>query len=273
MTQDYSNYRDEWRESGDPRWAWRVMRTCIERGDPFPDWCLDYLRGVADGIEKAKDDMRAALPRILNFLKGPGRRPHRRDGPRIDRHDSAGKARGKTARLHRDGYSNYRDEWRESGDPRWAWRVVRTCIEWPEPFPDWCLDYLHAVAEGIEKAKNDIRAALPRILGFPKGPGRRCDALRIEQFAVEFMLLVLRGNSPGKARGEAAGLCGMGNDDKELAKYLRNFFNVKSLPTRSQERRWKLIILQWCINHPDCFKRYPKLSQPEQDGKSAFDFR
>jgi hypothetical protein len=174
-----------------------------------------------------------------------------------------------------DDYSNYRDEWHE-GDPRWVWRVMRTCIEKREPFPDWCLDYLSAVADGIEKAKDDMRAALPRILGFPKGPGRRRhnrDALRIEKFAAEFMLLVMCGVSPGHARWEAARLQGKGSDDKELAKCLREFFNLKSLPTRSQEWRWKLIIMQWCLHHPDYSKRYPKLPQPGEDGKPAFDFR
>jgi hypothetical protein len=176
-----------------------------------------------------------------------------------------------------DAYREFEAYWKKEGDSRWVWRVMRTCIHRKEPIPNWCLDYICNVAEGIEHATGDRGRALLGVLGLPKGKGRpRGAELRIERFAAEFMKLVMKGMSPGRARAEAASLHGIGTDSE--VQYLRNFFRLKSLPTSDAATRWKLIFLDHCLHNPMFRSRYPDaapLGAPDKDGKRkpAFDFR
>jgi hypothetical protein len=98
-----------------------------------------------------------------------------------------------------------------------------------------------------------------------RGPKRKDNALRIEQFAVEFVLGVLAGESSGNARRKAAEKTKMGMDDDELATHLRKFFDLKELPYANEEWMWKGIAANWVLRHPDYRERYPKLP-------SALDF-
>jgi hypothetical protein len=85
------------------------------------------------------------------------------------------------------------------------------------------------------------------------------DALRIEQFAVEFILGVFAGELSGNARRKAAEKTKMETDDKELATHLRKFFGLKELPGANEDWMWKGIAANWVLSHPDLGKRYPKL--------------
>jgi hypothetical protein len=178
-----------------------------------------------------------------------------------------------------DAYREFEAHWKKTDDARWVWRVMRHCVHQKEPIPKWCLDYICNVADGIDGTKNDNRKALPGILGFPKGRGRKrstIDELRIERFAADFMKLVLKGTSPGRARNQAAGLHGIGTDSE--VQYLRDFFSLKTLPRSDAAGQWKRIFMHHCLHNPMFRSRYPDaapLGPLDEDGKQAppFDFR
>jgi len=54
----------------------------------------------------------------------------------------------------------------------------------------------------------------------------------------------------------------------EQTKYLREFFELESLPKHSLVQHWNMIIATWLTNnHPAYIDRYPDLPKP------PFDFR
>jgi hypothetical protein len=167
-----------------------------------------------------------------------------------------------------DPYEIYRAEWRRTDDPRWIWRVIKTCIREQEPFPEWCLDYLDQVATGLEKIRRDIGRELPMVLGFSAKRGPRLSkerALRREIFIVEFMRQVLRGVDAQKARAAAAAtIKGYPKDREELSKQVREFFELEELPSKRLE--WWQIIGNFLATRPWFFERYPDL-------RELFDFR
>jgi len=164
-----------------------------------------------------------------------------------------------------------RIEWERTGDPRWVWRAVRHCIHHREPLPDWALNYLGRCAEAIENIKGDYGRGLHRALEFSPKSGRKRKNeidLTTEQFAIAFTKAILKGDSADKARAEASGQVDgpKGKDDKDLTKRLREFFDLRALPKRSEQWRWKLIVSTWLLNHPHYVERYPDLPR-------KFDFR
>jgi hypothetical protein len=160
-------------------------------------------------------------------------------------------------------YEQYEAEWHRTDDPRWIWRVIKTCIHNREPLPDWCLDYLDRVATAIEKIKGDTGRELPFALGFSQKRGPRLTAERAmerEQFFVEFMRQVLSGVPAQKARNAAAAtIKGYPTDPAELSKQVREFFGRKVLP--SKRIQWWEIVGNFLAAHPQFLERYPDLRE------------
>jgi hypothetical protein len=158
--------------------------------------------------------------------------------------------------------------WVKTGDPRWVWRAIRSAVHCGD-LPDWTLNYLFDVAAGIEKAGGEAGRELHSILKFPSKPGPLRSVkqeLQIERFAVGFMRRVLKGETPGKARAEAARLEGMTGDQEQLAMRLRDFFDLESLPQSSLDQSWRMIIATWLMNHyPAYVERFPDLPRPPFD--------
>ena len=168
-----------------------------------------------------------------------------------------------------DEFVRLQVQWEKTGDPRYVWRTIATCAVEDVSMPMFARKYLISVAKGIEDIKGDIGRGLRDILQFSKKPGRRRTVeldLNDEKFVVDFMRQILNGVSAGKARENAASASGMGADDKELTRRLKSFFGLKTLPAKIEQRRWKLIVATWLLNHPHYVERYPNLP-------TIFDFR
>jgi hypothetical protein len=88
-----------------------------------------------------------------------------------------------SALLHNPaaGITLYLTMWKLTQHPAYAWRVIGICAEKGIPMPPEITTYLGGVAARMEGAKqaSDLRAVLPKIMGFPakekKGPGKPLD--------------------------------------------------------------------------------------------------
>jgi hypothetical protein len=157
-----------------------------------------------------------------------------------------------------DEFIKLRVLWEKTGDLRYVWRVVATCLRGEAAMPPWVENYLIDVAAGIEAGKFPQRK---------QGAPRQIDSLADERFGIAFIREILKdGATAGKARESAAIAVGLSPDGKELSQKLKDFFDLDALPDGQQQGRWKHIVVTWLLNHPTYVERYDDLP-------TNFDFR
>lgn len=65
------------KETGNPVFVWKKISECLEAGEPFPDWVLDYLKACCLRMDsvgaKAASDVARALPGVFGFDLTMGR--------------------------------------------------------------------------------------------------------------------------------------------------------------------------------------------------------
>jgi hypothetical protein len=145
--------------------------------------------------------------------------------------------------------------------PYFAWEAIRTCIRDKKSFPDWVVGYLGQCADRMcaeqmqsDRAKlgGDVRKTLQWIFGFPSnkpgrgGPfdqfGELLKEGRKGAFALSFAMRIHAYEDPVTARANAANEA-FGDDapdDRTLQRYLREQFQLKSLPLTTLE--WLSVI-------------------------------
>ena len=146
----------------------------------------------------------------------------------------------------------------DTGNPYYAWRAVRHCIEHGKEFPEWLFAYLGECAERMlsdeaKKKGRDLRKALPWIFGFPnvldptqrkRGPGNMLDPEgdpRMMDFAMKFAVRLEHGAQPAAAMSDACNDVFDGKnasvDEKTLRRWLLKAFDLKKSPKTADE--WK----------------------------------
>lgn len=161
--------------------------------------------------------------------------------------------------MEQDEFSRSRRLWEKTGDPRHVWRVITTCLRGEASMPSWAENYLIDVATGIGAVGDDIGRELHAILKFPQkkgGPLRQIDSMTDEQFGIEFIRQILKGNTSRKARRAAAEAAGLSKEGKELPQRLKDFFGIKKLPDGNEHWQWKLIVAVFLINNPAYWECY-----------------
>jgi hypothetical protein len=153
-----------------------------------------------------------------------------------------------------------RQQLADTGNPYYAWRAVRDCIEHGIKFPEWLFAYLGECAERMlsDEAKKegcDLRKALPGIFGFPnvldptqrkRGPGNMLDPEgdpdRLD-FVLNFAMRLERGQQPTAAMSDACNDVFDGKkadvDEKTLRRMLLKEFDLKKSPKTADE--WKKV--------------------------------
>jgi hypothetical protein len=133
-------------------------------------------------------------------------------------------------------------------NPYFAWEAIDVCVKEKRKFPDWLVEYLGSVAEGMlseqAKAAHDLRKVLPEVLGFDTTLGRGSllnpdgylgsDA---ELFALKFACAIETMKPPAALRYASDNLFDDVLDDKTLRKLLLKIFNQEKWH-RSQSE-WK----------------------------------
>jgi hypothetical protein len=144
-----------------------------------------------------------------------------------------------------------RGAWERVENPIFVWWAVAFCAEYKKPYPDWVTDYLGDVAQRMKSdyatAATDLRAVLPRIMGFSAkqpGPGRPLDPsdeddalLLAGWFAIE---IVDRGQKPTEALRKAAERLPpevADRDEKTLWRWLMKVVDLKRRPRTNAEWR------------------------------------
>jgi hypothetical protein len=139
---------------------------------------------------------------------------------------------------------------RSSGNPVYAWNAICFCSRADEPLPHWVLAYLAECAERmmLNDHTSDLRAVLPKVLGFPKkkksGPGkllRPFDPDEVE-FTHKFLTYIARGNDPKTARSNACDDMSPEfsdrHDDRALEKILLDGLGLQKPPAAEL---WKIL--------------------------------
>jgi hypothetical protein len=133
-------------------------------------------------------------------------------------------------------------------NPYFAWEAIDVCVKKKRKFPDWLVEYLGSVAEGMlskqAKAAHDLRKVLPEILGFDPKRGRGSllnpdgdlpsDA---ELFALKFACAIQTMTPAAALRYASEDLFDDVLDDKTLRRLLLKMFNQEKWHRTQSE--WK----------------------------------
>jgi hypothetical protein len=149
-------------------------------------------------------------------------------------------------------------EFEATGNPYYAWMAIRVCIKHKKAFPEWLLAYLEICADRMEsdqaRARGDLRAILPWILGFPNifdsaprkpGPGNLLapEGPDRAMFALRFAIRLEQGEKPLTALRNACndGLDGIDRDadEKTLQRWLVKRFGLERWTSNADE--WKTV--------------------------------
>jgi hypothetical protein len=144
--------------------------------------------------------------------------------------------------------------WKGTQHPVYAWKVIGLCAENGIPMPPEITAYLGGVAARMEGAKqeSDLRAALPKILGFAiekkKGPGKPFDPDALaddddRRLAILFATELRRGRSVPKALENATAKLPphFGDlDERSLKKRIAKVMCLETMPSTAAEWRTEL---------------------------------
>lgn len=154
----------------------------------------------------------------------------------------------------------------DTGNPYYAWKAIKLCIEHKKEFPNWLTVYLAQCAGRMmsDKAKEagDLRKILPWIFGFPNlldptqrkpGPGNLLNPDHApgwqdrKIFAAMFSVrLVAKGEDPLTAMRNACNDVFDGEnanaDEKTLRRWLKRQFGLKVWPSSADD--WKAVVRQ-----------------------------
>jgi hypothetical protein len=151
------------------------------------------------------------------------------------------------------------ESWRDTGHPYNVWRAIHVCARHDRPFPKWIRSYLSLCAkrmmdEAKSKDSQDLRAALPRVFGFParRGRGHPLRPYGDEEYGVASSLFadkIAEGFKPADARRIALDYLDKSPaktiDDKTFMTHLKKFYGVKKAPRTNAE--WRKLINTWYI--------------------------
>jgi hypothetical protein len=147
-----------------------------------------------------------------------------------------------------------KSEWEKSKNPAYVWRGISVCSHAKIAFPNWVSQYLAECAERMLSAgtskTSDLRAILPRVLGFPKKRGRgnqlKPPDEHLKHFdpAIAFGMEIANGAKPSDALRTAFDHLNSKSadkmDDKTLLSHIKKFYGVKSAPRNNAEWRKKI---------------------------------
>jgi hypothetical protein len=153
------------------------------------------------------------------------------------------------------------DNWQDTKNPSHMWHAIDICARHKCDFPDWIREYLglcakRMMAEAQSKASKDLRAILPKVLGFPAKRGRghplRPDGSEdYMTVAWAFAGEIAKGRKPSDALSNASKVLhktlGDKIDYKTLLGHIKKHFDLKKAPRTNAE--WKKAISNWYLEN------------------------